>query len=1543
MKKLKLLLPFALFGLMLSSCDAAELRKNYTKDDMNIDTPWSDFYLPATEVEFADGEDYLELNKGETHTYDYSLSPKGATTNSLVWSSDEVSVASVENGVVTAVGAGEATITASSPENTFDPVSLEVKVNVPLTDFSVAVPDKIDWEVNQELEVTYTPEDTTYRDLVFTIENPSAEDVVIVDEDGTLHTSRTNGTATLRVHSDYLGAEKDKTYPLVIQNVPIESLAIDYDEGQEHTDYLEVDGTMKFRYVIYPDNASDYVRYGVRFVSDNEEVLTIDPVTGVATGIDAGTANVSVVCKDTVSMAKEITVYKSTVTSLSEVALDNTVLSNDGSEENPLSTRLHFKANYTNVAGSGSLTDKVPNRWTVTYSSLDEDIVTIDNTGLVEAKNPGNTSVRVSVSDGTDTLTEDVELSVYMVSKSIDINASSSVLYTDSPLELTASITPANISDDTIAWSASPVGVVDLVPNGKSVTVTSVEDELDSPVSVTITASNESAAHGGVAGTFELTVREREVNFEAGTMYLVGNRAFNTGTSVSGHTSWYIADGSNPRAARYAYKFVTECYDPEVTNQYKGTLHLSEGDEFRYFVGADYYVPVYEEGQDEEGNAWKGYHIQVTEGAFISGGLSLASDGPDANIVVEETGYYDFYAKRYAKQGSSDWYGLYICETPAIDVEIATAAMGINDEFTIKPVNVIGSVNYQVLSNTAEAEFDPATGKVSGTGHDGVVTVKVTDSRGGDGVTVTINVLDGASGVSKIIYLNANGHADQDNAKLYAHTWANGSTTVLAKDSKFNLVSGQDIVYSILVPVEHDRIVIVRDAPSVEHITWEGEDFWGQSEDLVIPTDGKNMWTSTGYHTVGEGEEEKSYLNGAWYSYDPSVHYEVEESFDGSTPFIVGDHTYATGTSAPGASWGDATKGYKSLVHNDGKDEDVIVQYLATITFSGGEKWKACLSGDYYVENYQSEIGAFSTENHKQMEMSGTDVLVNQAGTYEIYIKCLNENRGWQVYVAPTEVVKDEVTLYFANTKGWADGANMSAYAWKDGTPDSENAAWPGETMTYVGKDVDDVKVYSYTLDKNYYDRIIFVSVNNKTVTIDISSASNYDGWKATGSGTPVDDQKEYTVDEYTYEPKGPSVDNRDYYFTDPWGTGGEDMLYHAWGIGGDTGEWGTCLMEFVELNEFEQGIFKATLDVEKYQNAIFANKNNDEEYRVQIDDIDNYPTNTQFYLDNEGHIQHTTYTPPAPTSPELASISLSGTYKTTFDLNDTFDHEGLVVTAHYTQGKADADVTEFAEVSSPDMTTSGIKTVTVSYSDSFGEAETTYTINVGGAEPGENEVTIYFTNNWAWGSVYAYAFKGTTPKTAWPGDAMTKVGRNEDLQDVYSFTVDLNSFDTLVFNNGEGGNYNQTVDIDISDCHTNDAFYCSSRVESGTDQDKIIVGTWTFTSSSIVDEADVMKIYVTNNHGWSNFKVYIYNSSTEVGKTAWPGDDLKWEYTNEQSQDVYSFEILTTKYDAFVVNGSGGQTVDVLLSGFTDGNNAIWIKGTQVGGKYEVGYWKKA
>ena len=82
------------------------------------------------------------------------------------------------------------------------------------------------------------------------------------------------------------------------------------------------------------------------------------------------------------------------------------------------------------------------------------------------------------------------------------------------------------------------------------------------------------------------------------------------------------------------------------------------------------------------------------------------------------------------------------------------------------------------------------------------------------------------------------------------------------------------------------------------------------------------------------------------------------------------------------------------------------------------------------------------------------------------------------------------------------------------------------------------------------------------------------------------------------------------------------------------------------------------------------------------------------------------------PEVPTLSSISVSG-QTTTFTVGGTFAFDGTV-TATYSNGST-ADVTASASVSTPDLSTEGEKTVTITYSEGAITKTTSYVITVSG------------------------------------------------------------------------------------------------------------------------------------------------------------------------------------------------------------------------------------
>ena len=116
-----------------------------------------------------------------------------------------------------------------------------------------------------------------------------------------------------------------------------------------------------------------------------------------------------------------------------------------------------------------------------------------------------------------------------------------------------------------------------------------------------------------------------------------------------------------------------------------------------------------------------------------------------------------------------------------------------------------------------------------------------------------------------------------------------------------------------------------------------------------------------------------------------------------------------------------------------------------------------------------------------------------------------------------------------------------------------------------------------------------------------------------------------------------------------------------------------------------------------------------------------------------------------------LNSISLSGTYPTTFYVNDVVSYEGIEVTALYNDNYT-ADITQKASFSVPDMSSAGTKTVTVSYTENGLTKETTYNIMVNNRTLDNISISEYKTefnvgNEFSFGGTVTATYDEGSPK----------------------------------------------------------------------------------------------------------------------------------------------------------------------------------------------------
>lgn len=251
----------------LKQKDGTDLIPNITQGNVTITKTLSNIELNKTA---------LSLNEKAEETLTVRYIPEDTTDNKTVtWMSSNDSVATVNNGKVTAVKAGTATIIAKVGERE---ARCQVTVLAPLVDISLDKPKITILKGQTEiLKVLYIPENTTDSKNAIWM---TSDDTVVTVEEGKV-TAINVGTATITV----MVGDKAASCEITVTEIPLQAIAIDIT-GLE----LEKGKSHKCSIIYNPTTTTDS-RIAV-WDSDNEKVASVDE-SGNVTAIDVGTATIT--------------------------------------------------------------------------------------------------------------------------------------------------------------------------------------------------------------------------------------------------------------------------------------------------------------------------------------------------------------------------------------------------------------------------------------------------------------------------------------------------------------------------------------------------------------------------------------------------------------------------------------------------------------------------------------------------------------------------------------------------------------------------------------------------------------------------------------------------------------------------------------------------------------------------------------------------------------------------------------------------------------------------------------------------------------------------------------------------------------------------------------------------------------------------------------------------------------------------------------------------------------------------------------------------
>ena len=239
--------------------------------------------IPVTGVSLS--ETTLTLKPGDTHTLTATVAPDNATNQNVTWSSSNNSIAAVdENGVVTAVAGGKATITVTTVDGS-KKATCAVTVEIPVIGITLSS-DYMELAVGESITLTATvlPNNATDK----TVEWVSEDESVASVNNGKV-TAHAVGLTKITATTVDGGFAAECEIEVVEPNIPVTSVSLN-----ETTLTLNKGEMYTLIATVLPDNATNR---DVEWKSADESVASVDN-NGIVEAIAGGSTVISVVTVD---------------------------------------------------------------------------------------------------------------------------------------------------------------------------------------------------------------------------------------------------------------------------------------------------------------------------------------------------------------------------------------------------------------------------------------------------------------------------------------------------------------------------------------------------------------------------------------------------------------------------------------------------------------------------------------------------------------------------------------------------------------------------------------------------------------------------------------------------------------------------------------------------------------------------------------------------------------------------------------------------------------------------------------------------------------------------------------------------------------------------------------------------------------------------------------------------------------------------------------------------------------------------------------------
>ena len=380
------------------------------------------------EISLSAGKTTLKV--GESTKVTASISPENATDKGITFTSSAATVATVDaDGNVMATGAGSATITATAKDGKGASSSITLKVEEMAAGVTLE-PNSLNLKENETAQLSASVQPTTASQ---SIRYSSNNDAVATVSNTGLVTAVKEGTAIITAAAND-GSGKYATCTVKVGSTPVEVPVTGITVNPSEL-LLEEKEAKELKATVEPANATNK---GVIFSSSNTNVAVVSN-DGLVTAVNNGTAIITVTSKENSSIIAKCSVKVGKPVMVTDVTVQP--------------AELKLKTDGTYQLSVSVLPSNADERG-VTFESSNTAVATVSASGLVTAKGPGTATITVTAKDGSGKKAT-CTITVTQPVKGVTVSPASVVIQKGNVQKLTASVVPANATNQELVYKSS--------------------------------------------------------------------------------------------------------------------------------------------------------------------------------------------------------------------------------------------------------------------------------------------------------------------------------------------------------------------------------------------------------------------------------------------------------------------------------------------------------------------------------------------------------------------------------------------------------------------------------------------------------------------------------------------------------------------------------------------------------------------------------------------------------------------------------------------------------------------------------------------------------------------------------------------------------------------------------------------------------------------------------------------------------------------------------------------------------------------------------